>query len=170
MGVCIYGGSVNDWSLQWDWASQCITICFAGIIGIVIESLFYFQNLWKEEEGHNSQKWRSHAISFNRITLPDNVQMGSSTNVGFSYFYLAFLSLFFKAGRFSLSFPYSAVHPGYKLHVQYPEYTISPQSKCPFKTVKGKHYIQTFACSNVIIFLAVIMISWFCDLKTIQNI
>ena len=104
---------------------------------------FYFQNLGKEEEGHNSQKRRSHAISFYRITLPDNVQMGSSTNVGFSYFYLAFLSLFFKAGRFSLSFPYSAVHPGYKLHVQYPEYTISPQSKCPFNTARGKHYIQT---------------------------
>ena len=52
---------------------------------------FYFQNLGKEEEGHNSQKRRSHAISFYRITLPDNVQMGSSTNVCFSYFYLVFL-------------------------------------------------------------------------------
>ena len=74
---------------------------------------FYFQKLGK---GHNSQKWRSHAISFYRITLPDNAQMGDKTNIFLAFHLLSwdFLS------------PYPAVHPGYNLHVQYPEYTISP--------------------------------------------
>ena len=56
---------------------------------------------------------------------------------------------FFRQKLFSISSPSPALHPGYKVHVQYPEYTIPP-AKCPFKAIKGKHYFQTIFFSPVL--------------------